>query len=138
LHLDFLRASEREETARDSAERKRLDEMAAAQSERQAAIEERETALKREAAAQKDRAKARRIIAWGPAETAAVVVVGALLFALQQRRNTAEQAALTAVAQEQRAEAVHQKAEAEKQAALAQSQKADLEKLIRRISRIYA
>jgi len=133
LHLDFLRASEHEEVARASTERKRLEEMAAAQAARQAAIEEREAAVKREAAAQRERAKARRIIAWGTSGAAAVIVVGALLFALQQRRNTAEQAALTASAREQRAEAVHQKAEAEKQTSLAQSERDELEKLIKRI-----
>jgi hypothetical protein len=133
LHLDFLRASEHEEAVRVSAERKRLDEMAAAQAERQAAIEEREAAVKREAAAQKERTKARRIIAWVSSGAAVVIVIGSLLFAFQQRRNTKEQAVLTASAQEQRAEAVRQKAEAEKQTALAQSEKDELENLIRRI-----
>jgi hypothetical protein len=133
LHFDFLRASEHEEAARASAERKRLEEMAAAQAERQAAIEEREAAVKREVAAQKERERARRIIVWGSSGAAIVIVVGALLFALQQRRYTEEQAVLTASAQEQRADAVRQKAEAEKQAALAQSERDELEKLIKRI-----
>jgi hypothetical protein len=84
LHLDFLRASEHAEAARASAERKHLDEMAAAQAERQAAIEGREVAVKREAAAQKQRAKARRLIVWGSAGTAVVAVAGALLFAGQK------------------------------------------------------
>src|SRR5262249_25520823 len=34
LHLDFIKASEHEETSRASVERKRLDDMAAAQAER--------------------------------------------------------------------------------------------------------
>jgi hypothetical protein len=41
LHLSFLRASEDEEAARANAERRRLEDEAAAQEERQKAIEER-------------------------------------------------------------------------------------------------
>lgn len=47
LHLDFMRASEQAEVDRTSAERKQLEEMAAAQSQRAAALAERETAVKR-------------------------------------------------------------------------------------------
>jgi hypothetical protein len=52
LHLAYLRASEDEDAARANAERRRLEEIAAAQEERQKAIEEREAAVKRAADAQ--------------------------------------------------------------------------------------
>lgn len=49
LHLDFIRASEEEEVSRASAERRRLDDIAAAQAARETALAEKETAQKREA-----------------------------------------------------------------------------------------
>lgn len=51
LHLDFLRASEEAEVNRQSYERRRLEQMAAAQAEREAALKERELARAREAIA---------------------------------------------------------------------------------------
>ena len=47
LHLDFIRASEDAQAARETTERRRLDEMAAAQEERGRAQNEREAALRR-------------------------------------------------------------------------------------------
>jgi TPR repeat protein len=54
LHLDFIRASEEEAAARTSAQRKQLEEMAAAQAER-------ETALHKAEEAQRKRARMARI-----------------------------------------------------------------------------
>jgi hypothetical protein len=54
LHLDFIRASEEEAEARSSAQRKQLEEMAAAQAER-------ETALKKAEDAQRKRATMARV-----------------------------------------------------------------------------
>jgi hypothetical protein len=47
LHLDFMRASERAEDDRRNAERRQLQEMASAQSQRAVALQEREAAVKR-------------------------------------------------------------------------------------------
>jgi TPR repeat protein len=49
LHLDFIRASEEEAEARLSAQRKQLEEIAAAQAERQKALDEREEAQRKRA-----------------------------------------------------------------------------------------
>ena len=73
MHFEFIRASEEEEESRASAERKRLDEMAAAQ-------DERAKALKAAEEAQRARARARAIITWGSA-AAAVVLLGVAVFA---------------------------------------------------------
>jgi TIR domain/WD domain, G-beta repeat len=61
LHLDFIKASEQEETARAGAERKRLDDMAAVQTERANALKAAEDALKREAQAQRRSTKLRNV-----------------------------------------------------------------------------
>ena len=61
LHLDFIRASEEEAEARLSAERKQLEAMAAAQTEREKALHEAEAALKQAADAQRNRARIRNI-----------------------------------------------------------------------------
>lgn len=119
LQRAFLAASEDEEAARTSIERKRLAEIDAAQIERQAAIEEREAAVSRELNAQQARARAQRIIVRGSISGALLAVVGALAFSEQQQRNTAEQARLTA--------------KAEQATLVAQDEKAALEELIRRI-----
>ena len=109
LHHAFIRAGEDDETARVSAERRRLDDMAAAQAERRKALENAEAALKREAEAQAARARARRIIQWGGAVVALVLVVTALGFAAVQLRNAKTQAELTASAEKARADAVRQR-----------------------------
>jgi TPR repeat protein len=61
LHLDFIRASEEEAEARSNAQRKQLEEMAAAQAERETALHETEKALKQAADAQRKRARIRNI-----------------------------------------------------------------------------
>src|SRR6516225_2674012 len=61
LHLDFIRASEEEAEARASAQRKQLEEMAAAQAERETALRQAEEALKQAADAQRRRARIRNI-----------------------------------------------------------------------------
>jgi TPR repeat protein len=61
LHLDFIRASEEEAEARSSAQRKQLEAMAAAQTEREKALHEAEEALKQAADAQRKRARIRNI-----------------------------------------------------------------------------
>src|SRR5262249_32325468 len=76
LHLEFIRASEAEEASSTSAERKRLDEMAAALKERQEAVkvaQEETLARQREAQA---RARMRSFLSWG----AAAVVLGLIGF----------------------------------------------------------
>jgi WD40 repeat protein len=62
MHLDFIRASEEEEAGRASAERKRLEDMAAAQSERAKALQAAEQALRNAANAQRARARAQSIV----------------------------------------------------------------------------
>ncbi|HKA51548.1 MAG TPA: toll/interleukin-1 receptor domain-containing protein, partial [Candidatus Dormibacteraeota bacterium] len=61
LQLDFIRASEEEAEARSNAQRKQLEEMAAAQAERQKALDDREEAQKQAADAQRKRARIRNI-----------------------------------------------------------------------------
>src|SRR5262245_35606176 len=89
LHHAFIKAGEDAEAARASAERKRLDDMAAAQAERQKALENAEAALKREAEAQAAQVRSRRIIQWGGAAVALMLVVAAGGFAAVEQRNTA-------------------------------------------------
>ena len=60
-HLDFIRASEDEEASRATLERKRLDEMAAAQADRENAIRAAEDALKREESVRRQRSRLRNI-----------------------------------------------------------------------------
>jgi hypothetical protein len=61
LQLDFLRASEEEAKARSNAQRKQLEEMAAAQAERETALHKAEEALKQATDAQRKRARIRNI-----------------------------------------------------------------------------
>jgi TPR repeat protein len=119
LHLDFILASEEEAEARSNAQRKQLEEMAAAQTERETALHEREEALKQAADAQRKRAIIRNI---------ALVVVSILaVFAnwlyvkADQQRKVAEEQQAAAIAQ--RAEAQHQREIADRQRAEAQRQK---------------
>jgi hypothetical protein len=81
LHLDFLRVSEEAELFRHSEERKRLEDMAAAQAERALALEkaetaqrEREVALDRSRVALKKAARSQSRLAWGGATTLVVFV----------------------------------------------------------------
>src|SRR6516162_9694323 len=60
LQLDFIKASEVEESRQQSAEARRLKEMAEAQDERARALAEREEAQKREAEAQKREVEAQK------------------------------------------------------------------------------
>lgn len=94
LQRAFISASENEEDLRENTERKRLAEIDAAQNERQAAIEQREAAVQRERQAQNARAKAKRIITWGSITAGAVMIVGTVAFAAEQRSNANEQARL--------------------------------------------
>src|SRR5262245_10649907 len=77
LQLEYIKGGEDAEVARGSAERKRLDEIAAAQAERHKALDDAQAALKREAEAQEARTRARRIIQWGGAVAALLVVMAA-------------------------------------------------------------
>jgi WD domain, G-beta repeat len=95
LQRAFLAASEEEQSLRENAERKRLVEMAAAQVEREKAVEEREEAVKREAEAQNARARQRRIITWGSATAALLLILGVAGFAFQQTLNLKQQQELT-------------------------------------------
>jgi flagellar biosynthesis/type III secretory pathway M-ring protein FliF/YscJ len=81
--------------------------MAAAQEARQKAIEDREAAIKREVEAQKARARARRIIAWGSAVAAGLLILGVAWIAYEQTVNFRKQQELTEEARRQaeRAEA---------------------------------
>jgi hypothetical protein len=60
LHLDFIRASEAEESRQQSAEAQRLRQLAEAQSEREAAFAERATAQEREAVARRSEAESQK------------------------------------------------------------------------------
>jgi TIR domain len=119
LQRTFLVASEDAEAARTSAERKRLDDIAAAQADRQTALDEREAAVQREAQERKERARTQRILAWGSAAVAFGVVLSALGFAAVQYMNSAEQARL--------------RSDADEKAALAREQKQVVDGLIDRI-----
>ena len=90
LQRSFLVASEDEEAARTSAERKRLDDINTAQAERQAALDEREAAVKREADARRAGARTRRILGWGSAAVAAVALVSAVAVAWYQAKLKSE------------------------------------------------
>jgi TPR repeat protein len=97
LHLDFIRASEAEAEARSSAQRKQLEEMAAAQDERAAALKEAEEA-------QQKRAKVEKIrnIALAAVSILAVLAGGLALYSVHSRNVAEEQ---RAVAEEQREQA---------------------------------
>jgi hypothetical protein len=90
LQRTFLVASEDEEAARTSAERKRLDDINTAQAERQAALDEREAAVKREADARKASARTRRILGWGSVAVLAVALVSAVAVAWYQAKLKSE------------------------------------------------
>jgi len=90
LHLDFIRASEEEAEARSSAQRKQLEEMAAAQAEREKALHKAEEALKQAADAQRKRSRIRNI-AFGVVSIFAVLTALLGLLSQQQRKVAEEQ-----------------------------------------------
>jgi TPR repeat protein len=121
LHLDFIRASEEEAEARSSAQRKQLEEMAAAQTERETALRQAEEALKQAADAQRRRARIRNIAFLLVVGILALLVGSLALYSVQQRkladgqRELAEtQRAGRAAAEEQRAVAEEQREQADR------------------------
>ncbi len=111
LHFDFIRASEEEEAARSSAQRKQLEAMAASQTEREEALKKAEEALKQTAEAQHKRARFRNI----------ALVTGIMTaFAVWQWRQ----------AEVQRMEVEFQRAQANEQKELAEEILEDATKLI--------
>lgn len=133
LQRDFLAASDEQEAARANTERRRLEEVGAAQNARHIAIEEREAAVERELEAQNARARAVRIIAWGSTIGAAIIVIGALVFVEKQRKSTLAAETAQEEAQTARVKAVKEQKEAEKQRKLADTQKKKLDLLIGRV-----
>jgi TPR repeat protein len=89
LHLDFIRASEEEAEARTSTQRKQLEAMAAAQTERETALHQAEAALKQAADAQRKRATIRNI-AFAVVSIFAVLA-GLLYWEASQQRQVAEE-----------------------------------------------
>src|SRR5262249_21316066 len=108
LHLDFIRASEAEAEARSSAQRKQLEEMAAAQAERETALHKAEEALKRAADAQRKRT---RIVIALAVVSVFAVLSGWLYWIAAQERKMAEEKRY--VAEEQRKVAEEQRKVAE-------------------------
>src|SRR5262245_11292265 len=124
LHLDFIRASEEEAEARSSAQRKQLEEMAAAQTERETALQKAEEALRKRASIRNIALAVVSILA---------LLAGWLYWKAEQQRKVAEEQRASAivqkaVAEEQRAIADDQRAAAEKERAAADEQKAAAEK----------
>jgi TPR repeat protein len=115
LHLDFIRASEEEAEARSSAQRKQLEEMAAAQAER-------ETALRKAEEAQRKRATMARI------RNIALVAVSILTLLAGWLFWRAEQERITEV--ELRGVAEKQKAVAEEQRAVAEEQRGQADRIL--------
>ena len=72
LHLDFIRASEDAEASRTNAERQRLDQMAAAQAEREQALERERTALHQAQVALRKTQRAQ----WGIGTLLICIIVG--------------------------------------------------------------
>jgi TIR domain len=101
LHLDFIRASEEEADARSNAQRKQLEEMAAAQAERETALNKAGEALKQAADAQRKRARIRNI-AFVVVSIFAVLAGLLALYSVQQQKLAEVQ---KAVAEEQREQA---------------------------------
>jgi hypothetical protein len=101
LHLDFIRASEAEESRQQSAEAQQLQQLAAAQAEREAAFSEKAAAQEREAEARRSEAEsqkreaeqARRVVRRTRAGLAVAVVLAAAAgwfgFVAQQSANDA-------------------------------------------------
>ena len=89
LHLDFIRTSEEEAEARSSAQRKQLEEIAAAQVEREKALHEAEEALKQAADALRRRARIRNIAF--VVVSIFVVLAGGLFWIAEQQRKLADE-----------------------------------------------
>jgi TPR repeat protein len=98
LHLDFIRVSEEEAEARSSEQRKQLEAMAAAQTERETALHKAEDAQQKRAAM----ARIRNIAL--VAVSVLAVVAGLLGWSAEQQRKTAEQQRLTAEQEKERAD----------------------------------
>jgi hypothetical protein len=111
LQLDFIRASEQEAAARLSEQRKQLEAVAAAQTERETALHDREEALKQAADAQRRRARIRNIAL--VVVSILAVLAGWLFWDAEQEKKLAEQQRATA--EEQRTLAEQQKKTAEEQ-----------------------
>jgi TPR repeat protein len=119
FHLDFIRASEEEGEARLSAQRKQLEAMAVAQTERETALHKAEEALKQAADAQRKRARIRNI-AFAVVSILAVLA-GLLGWRSEQQRKVAEEQ--KTVVEEHRKAAEQQRAVAEQQRAIAEEQR---------------
>ena len=90
MHVEFIRASEQEEAGRATVERKRLDEMAAAQAERAKALAAAEEAVRNAAEALRARNRARTIITWGAMVFAVIVTALGIAAGIQWRIAVAE------------------------------------------------
>src|SRR5262249_1111794 len=119
LHLDFIRASEEEAGARSSAQRKQLEEIAAAQAERESALHEAEEAQRKRGTM----ARVRKIAL--AAVSILALLAGWLGWRSEQHRKLAEDQAV--LAQKQKLAAEEQRAEAEAQRAVAEEQRAEAE-----------
>jgi TPR repeat protein len=101
LHLDFIRASEEEAEARSSAQRKQLDEIAAAQTEREAALRQAEEAQRKRATMARIRNIAFVLVSILACLATSAMVAGWWLYGQADRlRQVAEEQ--KAVAEEQR------------------------------------
>ena len=109
LHLDYIKVSEEQETARSSAQRQQLEMVALAQEERAKALAAAEEAVARAADLQVKRARLRNFALI--AMTAAAVLVGWLYLRADAQRHVAEEQ--TALAKEHKALAENRKASAE-------------------------
>jgi hypothetical protein len=108
LHLDYILASEQEAANRASAERRQLDAMAAAQTERQTALERAEQALAEAAFAQKRRARVRNVAL--VAVSCIAVVAGWQWWLARQQRILAEQQKTLAETRQKQAIAILERA----------------------------
>jgi TPR repeat protein len=109
LHLDYIKVSEEQETARSSAQRQQLEMVALAQEERAKALAAAEEAVARAADLQVKRARLRNFALI--AMTAAAVLVGWLYLRADAQRHVAEEQ--TALAKEHKALAEKRKASAD-------------------------
>jgi TPR repeat protein len=122
LHLDFIRASEEEAVSRSSAQRKQLEAMAEAQTEREKALHQAEEAQRKRATM----ARIRNIAL--VAVSILALLAGLLGWRFKQQRQAAEEQ--RAAAEVQRAIAEEQKAAAEKQRAIAEEQREQADRIL--------